>query len=84
MINFYESKYTPLVIDLMDYFNQRTNYGSTDYPVDNVGGYNISQIEAAMKNQITLEGWRDNLKVKFDYPSENNLDELFNNYINFR
>lgn len=78
----FESKYTPLVVDLMDNFNQRF-LGNT-YPNDNVSGYTIAQIETAMKGAKTLEKWRDNLRDNYDNPTENHLDELFNNYINWR
>ena len=76
--NGYESKYTALVIDLMDNINQRALWG-INRPVDNVSGYTIAQIETAMKGAKTLEKWRDNLRDKYDNPTENNLDELFNN-----
>ena len=79
----YESKYTALVIDLMDNYNQRAVWG-INRPVDNVSGYTIEQIENAIKGAKTLEKWRDNLRDKYDNPTENNLDELFNNYINWR
>jgi len=78
----YESKYTPLVIDLMDDFNQRSK--GEKYPNDNVSGYTIAQIETAMKGAKTLEKWRDNLRDKYDNPTEGYLEELFNNYINWR
>ena len=79
----YRSIYTPLVIDLMDTFNQRAEYDYS-YPIDNVSGYTISQIENAIKGVRTLEEWRDNLKNMYDNPTEIYLDELFNNYINWR
>ncbi len=82
LTGYFESKYTPLVVDLMDNFNQRF-LGNT-YPNDNVSGYTIAQIETAMKGAKTLEKWRDNLRDNYDNPTENHLDELFNNYINWR
>lgn len=79
----FESKYTPLVIDLMDNINQRATHGnSTNYPIDRVSGYTISQIENALKNKRTLTQWRDRLKFLYNNNTENNVDELFNNYIN--
>lgn len=38
--------YTPLFIDCIDNVNQRvTHSGSTDYPIDRVSGYTLSQLE---------------------------------------
>ena len=66
----------------MDDFNQRSK--GEKYPNDNVRGYTIAQIETAMKGAKTLEKWRDNLRDKYDNPTEGYLEELFNNYINWR
>jgi len=77
-----EKKYTPIVIDLMDTYNQYKSYDPDEYANDNVSSYSLAQIEEALKGAKTLEQWRDNLKNLYDNPTESNLDELFNFYIN--
>jgi len=37
-----------------------------------------------MKGAKTLEKWRDNLRDKYYNSTESNLEELFNNYLNWR
>jgi hypothetical protein len=78
---FEENHYTSAGIDLMDYFNQRQSYGS-NFPMDNVSGYTINQLEAAMVNSNSWWQWRDNLKSRFDNHTEQSVDELFNNWQN--
>jgi hypothetical protein len=82
IVNWGERKYTPLVIDLIDNYNQRTNNGGNiDFPVDNVANYTIRTVEDALVNAITMNIWRDQLKT--DKPSgvtDAQLDELFLNY----
>lgn len=76
-------QYTPLVVDLMDNSNQRARFGnSTNFPVDNVNGYTLKQIEDALKGVKTLDEWRLNLFNMYTNPTEGNLVELFNNYKN--
>lgn len=50
-------------------------------PIDRVSGYTLGQIENAMKNVTSLEGWRNNLRNQYTNSTENFLDELFNNFI---
>lgn len=50
-------------------------------PVDRVSGYTLGQIETAMKNITSLEGWRNNLRDQNVNSTENFLNELFNNFI---
>ena len=42
-----EKGYTSLFIDLIDDYNQKEKHGD-DYPIDNVKGYTISQLENAL------------------------------------
>lgn len=74
-----ESKYTALIIDLIDTYNQG-NFVSTR-PFDRVQGYTISQIESVLANCSNLADLRDRLKSKYDNQSEAYFDELFNQYI---
>lgn len=81
--NSLESKYTPLGLDLMDNYNQRAMFGGNlNYPIDRVSGYSLYQIEESLRGATSLENWRDNLKNKFNNPTENFVDELFQNYTN--
>ena len=83
IVHWGERQYTPLVIDLIDNINQRTsNNGNTDFPIDNVSGYTIKQIEDALKTKRTMNAWRDNIKSMFNNSTENSVDELFLNYTN--
>ncbi|MBQ9470360.1 MAG: hypothetical protein IJU72_05345 [Bacteroidales bacterium] len=76
-----ESIYTPLVIDLVDNYNQHFLWGN-NYPMDRVSGYSLYQIEQALKGCTSLQQWRDRLKSMYSNPTSAYLDELFDNYIN--
>ena len=71
--------YTPIVWDMIDNFNQRTNYGVA-YPIDNVSDYSLTQLENALYNNNTWTSWRDAIINNYDNPSESYLNELFGNY----
>jgi hypothetical protein len=73
--------YTSAGFDMIDDINQRTIYGNL-YPIDRVSGYNILQLQAALIGAKSWWEWRDNIKNKYNNPSEGNLDELFNNWTN--
>ena len=73
------NEYTPIVADLIDDFNQ--NLENPDFPIDEVSGYTLQQIQSALNNSRNLEQWRQKLQWNFDNPTENNLEELFN-YVN--
>lgn len=85
----FEGVYLPVVIDLIDNYNQRAaNAGNIDYPIDRTNGYTLEQIEDALdgpggsNGAKTLTQWRDNLKNQTANPTESFVDELFDNYIN--
>ena len=44
---------------------------------DKVSGYTIKQIEEALRGQETWNGWKENIKKRYDNPSEIYLDEAF-------
>ncbi len=83
VVHWGERKYTPLVIDLIDNYNQRdNNAGYTDFPLDRVIGYNIRAIEDALVQKRTMEAWREQLKLyKPAGVTDVLLNELFDNYI---
>ncbi|GAA4456331.1 hypothetical protein [Rurimicrobium arvi] len=72
--------YTPIVIDLMDTFNQRV-YGNS-WVDDKVSGFSIQEIWNTLNTAETLDDWRNNLKA-LGKPGVNpsDLDDLFDYYI---
>ncbi|WP_073016551.1 hypothetical protein [Flavobacterium micromati] len=83
--------YTSAGFDMIDGFNQRTD-ASTDprfiavnrnsLPIDRVSGYTILQLQGALIGSRSWWEWRDNIKNRYNNPTEGNLDELFNNWTN--
>ncbi len=71
--------YTSAGYDMIDDINQRNIYGSF-YPIDRVSGYTILQLQNALISSRSWWQWRDNIKKRYDNPTEVNLDELFNNW----
>ena len=68
-------QYTGLVKDIIDNdFNYSDSKGTIG---DAVQGYTIREIEDALLGQKTWNGWRDNIKNKYNNGTENNLDSLF-------
>lgn len=70
--------YTSCGYDLIDDFNQRV-YG-VDHPNDNVKGYIINQLQNSLIGASSWNEWRDNIKDRYDNPTEFYLNELFNNW----
>lgn len=66
----YFGNYTGVVQDMID--------GKSGY--DQVSGYSIRQIEDALKGQKQWNGWRDNIKNKYNNSSEGNLNALFSHW----
>jgi len=71
--------YTSLMVDLIDNYNQRAFRGS-QYPIDNVNGYTIKQIEDKLMDTKTFGTFKEALRNGYANPTEGNLDELFNNW----
>ena len=76
------SKYTPLVIDLIDNTNQGA--GNIAFPFDRVTGYTIAEIEAVLRDCASIRELRDQLLRRYDKPTDQYLNELFDQYINLR
>lgn len=74
-----ENFYTSAGFDMIDNINQRNLYGSA-YPIDRVSGYTIKQLENGLRGTKSWKQWRDNIKNKYSNPTEQYLDELFNNW----
>lgn len=57
-----------------------TNEGYYNNFNDQVSGYTIRQIEDALVDQKTWNGWRDNIIRKYTNSTESNLNRLFRAY----
>lgn len=75
-----EPFYTSLMVDLIDNFNQQISYSNPNYPLDNVSGYNLKQIEDQVMNTKTFYSLKNAMRDSYTNPTENNLDQLFNNW----
>jgi hypothetical protein len=74
-----ENIYTSAGFDMIDSFNQR-DFNGFNYPVDRVNGYTIKQLQDALVGASYWDEWRNNIKNRYDNPTEIYLDELFNNW----
>ena len=78
--------YTGVFIDCIDTYNQREKeFYNELYPIDRVSGYNLSQIEKAIKfgsNDTTAYGLKAviNGLRQYNNPTNIYLEELFSNY----
>lgn len=68
----YNNKYTGVVVDMID------GIGG----LDQVSGYTERQIEDALKGEKSWNSWRDNIKNKYNNPTENHLNALFDRWDN--
>ncbi len=75
-----ESKgYTPIVIDMMDDFNQGVT--DTTFPNDRVSGYTLGQLENALPKAGSWWEWRKRIRDKYTNSTEGaELDYLFREY----
>lgn len=67
-------KYTLVVMDMIDNDNR---FGNTSISGEGVSGYTIRQIEDALNGQKTWVNWKNNIKIRYNNATENNLDALF-------
>ncbi|TRX42236.1 hypothetical protein [Flavobacterium restrictum] len=74
----YDNYYTSGGYDMIDDFNQR-DFGN-DFPIDRVNSYSLKQLQDGLKGARYWNQWKDNLKSKYNNPTEMYLDELFNNW----
>lgn len=74
--------YTTAGIDMIDDVNQRLDIlpPSNFRPLDNVFGYTINQLENGLRGAKSWIEWRDNIKNGSNNPTQNFVDELFNNW----
>lgn len=69
--------YTPLVADLVDNFNQRTQLGNNALPNDLVSGYTLGEIQSALDNSRTFEQWKTKLENNYNNNTEVFLNNVF-------
>lgn len=69
--------YTPLVVDLIDNFNQRQALNDNDLPLDRVTGYNLGEIQSALNDARTLEEWKNRLLNNFNNNTGPFIDDVF-------
>ncbi|MBX9808263.1 MAG: hypothetical protein K2X95_10755, partial [Flavobacteriaceae bacterium] len=76
--NDYFGNYTGVVQDLID---NDGIFGGWFYG-ENVNGYTISQLEKSLIGQKTWNDWKNKIKNDYENPTENNLDKVFDYWIN--
>jgi hypothetical protein len=70
--------YTNVVIDLIDTeADAEDNNGLSSEEGDDVSGYRMDQIEAALIGNSTWEGWKETIKNRYSNATRNNIDILF-------
>lgn len=76
------SCYTPLFIDLMDDYNQRTETQNSAYPDDRISGYTLSYIQNnILVSSYGLSSFRDALKAhKINGTTDDDIDRLLELY----
>jgi hypothetical protein len=76
--------YTSFMADMIDDINQRTDprygNGNSNYPIDNVSGYTMREVENMVMNNATFSGLKDDMKRVYSNPTEIYLDELRNQW----
>ena len=78
-----KSAYTQVFVDLMDDDNQLTRRPDLDRADDRVRGYSFGQIQQAVKNSSRLSHVRDYLRDNYNNGTEDELDDLFDFYLQF-
>ena len=66
--------------DLIDNVNQRTIFGNSQLPIDNVSGYTLSQLEESLDGEQTWLQWKNSIRDDHNNSTENFLNQLFNNW----
>lgn len=75
-----KEEYTPIVIDLVDDFNQRAEI-RVAVPMDRVRGYTLRQIQTSLENARGPHGWKENLIRDHFNATEGFVEELFDVYM---
>jgi hypothetical protein len=75
--------YTSVFWDMLDTFNQRTDFGRTyrTLPLDNVSGFTMPQLENALKNAEYWSEYKNNvINQNTENPTVDLVPELFANW----
>lgn len=77
--------YSPVFIDLMDTFNQRSYWGydhiKYEYPEDNVSGFTLSELKGLLRKSFSISDLKKNVKtLRSDSTELANIDKLFETY----
>ena len=77
--------YSAVFIDLEDDNNQRDRIGgNTNFPDDDVVGYTPAQMQNAVKTSRKIEHVRDYLRDTYNNSTQDNLNDLFDFYIDIQ
>lgn len=74
-------EYTPIVIDLVDDFNQKVQINDQSLPIDRVRGYTLKQIQTSLNTSRGPHTWKERIKSQHTNATENYVDELFGVYM---
>jgi len=77
--------YSPIFIDLIDNFNQRTLYSGVfqnyEFPDDNVTGFTIAELRGVLRKTFSIADLKKNVKaLRTDPTILSNIDKLFETY----
>ncbi len=75
-----KEEYTPIVIDMVDSYNQHTQINSLR-PRDRVSGYTLKQIQSALNDARGPKGFRENIVHYHQNDTEQFVGELFEEYM---
>ncbi|WP_108424926.1 hypothetical protein [Flagellimonas amoyensis] len=73
-------EYTPIVIDLVDNYDQNAKIGN-NRPKDRVWGYSLRQIQTSLNTSRGPHTWKERIKSQHTNTTENYVDELFGVYM---
>jgi hypothetical protein len=73
-------EYTPIVIDLVDNYNQNVKIAN-NRPIDRVWGYSLKQIQTSLNSSRGPHTWKERIKSQHNNPTEKYVDELFGVYM---
>ena len=76
----YKLRVDAIRLYIIDNFNQRVVFNNNIYPIDNVSNYSIKQVEDKVMDTKTFYTFKNALFNGYSNPTENNLDQLFNNW----
>ena len=70
--------YTQVVVDMVDTRNDDGKNNGSRYPIDQVEGYTMKQIEDALVGSLSWNQWVNNILNRYENETENFVVPLFN------